>query len=128
MGELPQAREAVRQEEHLHQVALFEWAEVAHTRWPSLGLLYAIPNGGHRNKATAGRLKAEGVKAGVPDICLPVARCRCNALYIELKAPGGRLSKAQEAWFDELTEAGNCVMLAIGWEEARDVILDYLGN
>ena len=63
-----------RNSEHAEQVALFKWAEFAAARWPELTLMHAIPNGGHRNKITAARLKAEGVRAGVPDICLPVAR------------------------------------------------------
>ena len=52
--------------ETLEQQALFDWAKISGI--PDLDLLHAIPNGGHRNKATAGRLKAEGVKRGVPDI------------------------------------------------------------
>ena len=56
--------------EHQEQVALFRWAEFAIARWPELALMYAIPNGGHRHKAVAAGLKAEGVKRGVPDVCL----------------------------------------------------------
>lgn len=39
-----------------------------------------------RDKATAVALKRQGVKAGVPDICLPVARNGYHGLHIELKA------------------------------------------
>ena len=60
--------------EHQEQAALFRWAWFAQVKHPALALLYAIPNGGHRHKAVAARMKAEGVKAGVPDLCLPVAR------------------------------------------------------
>ncbi|MBF0384149.1 MAG: hypothetical protein HQL69_24315, partial [Magnetococcales bacterium] len=60
--------------EHNEQAALFEWASISSKAIPELNLLAAIPNGGHRLKATAGKMKAEGVKAGFPDIIFPVAR------------------------------------------------------
>ena len=56
------------------QIALFEWAALQSGRFPELALLYHVPNGGSRNKIEAARLRAQGVKSGVPDLCLPVAR------------------------------------------------------
>lgn len=56
------------------QMTLFSWAAMQSGKYPELNLLYHVPNGGSRHKAEAGRLRAEGVKAGVPDLCLPVAR------------------------------------------------------
>jgi hypothetical protein len=52
--------------------------------------IHAIPNGGKRDVATAARLKRQGVLAGVLDIFVPAA-----SLYIEVKAPKGKLSLAQ---------------------------------
>ena len=52
--------------EHLTQKAFFEWAALQ--RIPGIELLHATPNGGGRSKAEAGRLKAEGVRAGQPDV------------------------------------------------------------
>jgi len=74
------------QKESDHQIALFQWVSYQLKRYPELELLYHIPNGGYRYKTTARRLKAEGVKAGVPDICLPVPRGGYHGLYIEMKA------------------------------------------
>lgn len=54
------------------QMTLFSWAAMQSGKYPELNLLYHVPNGGSRHKAEAGRLRAEGVKAGVPDLCLPV--------------------------------------------------------
>ena len=42
--------------------------------YPDLELLYHVPNGGSRNKAEASKLKRMGVRAGVPDLVLPVPR------------------------------------------------------
>lgn len=66
------------------QMTLFSWAAMQSGKYPELNLLYHVPNGGSRHKAEAGRLRAEGVKAGVPDLCLPVARGQYHGLYIEL--------------------------------------------
>lgn len=68
------------------QEALFMWAAYKSQYWPELLSMYHIPNGGHRDAAEAAHLKRLGVKAGVPDICLPVARQGLHGLYIELKA------------------------------------------
>lgn len=110
------------------QKALFEWAALMEGKHPELHLLFAIPNGGLRHKATAGRLKAEGVKSGVPDICLPVARKGFHALYIELKrVKGGRASAEQSTWIEALNEQGYFAEVCHGWDSARRVIEWYLG-
>ena len=83
------------------QMTLFSWAAMQSGKYPELNLLYHVPNGGSRHKAEAGRLRAEGVKAGVPDLCLPVARGQYHGLYIELKRQrGGRISEEQVRWID----------------------------
>lgn len=113
--------------EHVEQVTLFQWARTAaRGPHPELALLFAIPNGGARSPATAGRLKAEGVMQGVPDICLPVARGGFHSLWLELKAQGGRLSAAQQDVINRLLAAGHQVVVAFGWEEARQAIEAYL--
>ncbi len=116
----------MRQPEHLAQVALFRWAEYQSKRLPELALMFAIPNGGHRSKATAGKLKAEGVKAGVPDICLPVARGEYHGLWIEMKAGRNKPTPPQVQWHMRLSQQGHRVAVCWGWEAARDVIEEYL--
>lgn len=113
--------------EEEHQRALFDWARAEELARPALALLFAIPNGGHRRKATAGRLKAAGVKRGVPDLCLPVPCGAHHGLWIELKREtGGRAGPAQQRWHEDLTALGYRVAVCHGWLAARDVILDYL--
>lgn len=85
------------------------------------------PNGGSRKKAEAGRFRAEGVKAGVPDLCLPVARGGFHGLYIELKRQkGSKTSDDQKAWLSNLEKQGYFVALCKGWEAAAKVITEYL--
>lgn len=112
--------------EHQEQVALFNWAKAVKRQYPELALMFAIPNGGQRNIIVAAKLKAEGVKAGVPDLCLPVSRHGFHALYIELKTTTGRMQKNQIEWQQALNEAGNLAVTCYGWTHARDSIIEYL--
>lgn len=113
--------------EHQEQAALFEWAQRMEHSNAALRLLHAIPNGGKRSPATASLLKAEGVKPGVPDICLPVARGGFHGLYIELKRRiGGRVSVEQRKWLVALEKEGYCCRVCHGWDEARMMIEQYL--
>ena len=115
--------------ENAEQAALFQWAEYAKCKYPELGLMYAIANGGKRDKITAVTLQRTGVKPGVPDVCLPVPRGQHGSLYVEMKVVnGGRVSKEQKEWIKNLTEAGNRAVVCKGWEAARDTIMDYLGG
>lgn len=89
--------------------------------------MYHIPNGGKRSKTEAMRFSLEGVKSGVPDICLPVARGEHHGLYIELKRrEGGKVSAEQTAWIEALIREGYCAAICRGWEDAAHVILQYL--
>lgn len=109
--------------EHDEQVMLFRWAALRR----DLDVMYAIPNGGHRDIRVAARLKQEGVKAGVPDICLPVSRGGHHGLYIELKRrKGGRISAEQLRWLEVLMHEGYACAVCLGWHEAMQVIEDYM--
>ncbi len=114
--------------EHGAQAALFCWAAMNFKRYPQLKLMFAIPNGEARSIATGARLKAAGVKAGVPDIFLPVVTARSPGLYLELKRRGGTISKVQCWWLYELQQAGYRVEVCYGWQEAVKVIEEYLNG
>lgn len=112
--------------EHEHQKTLFKWAGLNAKSHPELSLMFAIPNGGQRHMLVAAKLKAEGVKAGVPDICLPVPNEKYHSLYIELKAEKGRTSKIQDEWLSALQEQGHKAVVCHGWDAARQAIESYL--
>lgn len=114
--------------ESSEQTALFRWAGYAAGKYPELQLLYHIPNGGTRNPREAHNLRLQGVKSGVPDICLPVPHGQYHALYIELKRrKGGRVSEEQRAWIAALNRVGCRAVVCKGWDEAREEIERYLG-
>lgn len=95
-------------------------------RHPELELMYAIPNGGLRSKATAGKLRAEGVKAGMPDVCLPVARGRFIGLYIEMKYGKNKPTTQQLERMELLRWHGHLVVVCWDWESAAREIAEYL--
>jgi hypothetical protein len=118
--------------EHAHQVALFAWAALNFPKYPELHLMFAIPNGGERDVRVASNLRAEGVKAGVPDIFLPVSRGGFHGLFIELKRPTtqgkkrGNTTKEQDQWMAALYANHYATRVCIGWEQARDTIIQYM--
>nr|DAW85591.1 MAG TPA: Nuclease [Bacteriophage sp.] len=108
------------------QETLFQWAGYQTGKYPELKLLHHIPNGGKRDKLTATNLKRQGVKAGVPDICLPVARGGYFGLYIELKVGSNKPTKLQNEWLCNLNKQGYLAVVCYGWREAAEMIETYL--
>lgn len=120
-----------RELELVEQMALMRWAKEHEAELADLRWLHASANGGARSKSVAGKLKASGVKRGVPDLSLPVPSRGYHGLYIELKSSqalsGDQKPRPEQiAWLGHLEHAGYRACCAVGWEQARDVILDYL--
>lgn len=92
------------------QKACITWFDLQHSDLSKL--LFNIANGGKRDKKEAARLKLEGVRPGVPDLCLAIPNGKYSALYIELKTDKGSLSDKQEAWLTKSRSVGNlCVVI-----------------
>lgn len=113
--------------EHAEQVALFIWANDNKHIYPELTSMFAIPNGGKRDKSVAGRLKAEGVKAGVSDIFLPYPNGAYAGLFIEMKPLSKRnLTNEQSEFIALMRERQYAATMCRGWIRARDVLIGYL--
>lgn len=89
-------RRYARRSEDTEQMSVMDWARWNQNAHPELELLHHCPNGGSRNKAEAVKLKQMGVKAGIPDLCLPVPMGVYSGLYIEMKYDTGRLEDSQK--------------------------------
>jgi len=121
--------------EHDEQSGVFLWAGWMLRDFPDLRWMFAIPNGGHRNMLVAKKMKAEGVKPGVPDIFLPVPRHGYHGLFIEMKTQDNRpktqkskggLSDLQREWVTALRDRNYKVVVAYGRDEAVTEITTYL--
>src|SRR5690606_13320384 len=127
---------------------------------PRLEFLFAVPNGatfGSTQKERAirgGKMKAEGLRTGVPDVCLPVPapkygkiliitdqiRHWYTGLFIEMKKPAARYKKKatthkwdtggvdeeQVNWLNFLEQQGYKCVVCYSWYEAANEIKFYL--
>ena len=98
------------------------------TRYPYFNRLFAIPNGGKRSPKTAKRLKAEGVRRGVPDLMWPHYNGEHYGLWIEMKKEKGSYPTAeQKEWLAYLNSVGYLAVVCRGFDEAKQAMLDYSG-
>ena len=81
--------------ESLEQQIVVRWAELSKMQYPELKWLHAIPNGCGIALPTRVRMQKEGVKSGVPDLFLPVARHGYYGFYLEMKWGDNKLSPEQ---------------------------------
>lgn len=101
------------------QEAVVEYCDLRHIP------VYAIPNGGKRNPSEAAHLKRQGVRAGVPDLCIPAARGHYNGLYIEMKVGRNKPTEAQYEWIARLRENGYAAYVCYGAANAIACIENY---
>lgn len=120
---------ARREPEHDLQSMVVQWWRLTHHK---LGvperLLFAIPNGGLRNRVVAAKLKAEGVRAGVPDMMLAVPRGAAHGLFIEHKAGKRKPSDEQEGVISDLVAQGYSVAVSHSYDETVKLISSYLSQ
>jgi len=114
--------------EHQHQSAFFEWVRIKEKTNEDYRTIFAIPNGGNRDIATAVSLKREGVRAGVWDVFCATPRDGWSGLWIEFKSPGGKLRKEQKDWKLLMETRGYKLVVAFDWEEAKRQTEVYLGS
>lgn len=116
--------------EHDEQATVMSWSEY----YPSLKWLHAIPNGAHlagnhqRRAAQMAKLKSEGLKTGVFDLFLPVARKGYHGLYIEMKRQkSGRVSDEQKTFSQDVSAEGYLCVVCNGATQAIEEIRHYMG-
>ena len=107
--------------EHDEQVALFAWFEYQ-------GILaFAIPNGSNKSKYQRHHFQEEGLKPGVPDLMVPIAKGLFHGLFIEMKRiKDSQTSDEQIAWHKLFTEQGYLVVHCKGAAAAMETVRAYL--
>jgi VRR-NUC domain len=133
----PEKLAAVNSEDG-HQMALFCWASLPETleSYPQLKWMFAVPNGGSRHIAEATKLKATGTRKGVPDIFLPIPIRQAwnspypdgswHGLFIEMKVGKAKPTNEQLNWIEYLRSVGYVCRICYSWEEAKEIIIQYL--
>lgn len=132
MSVTPDSLVANSKTEHSIQTAFFCWINLL--KQEDLKWVHAIPNGGERNKITAGKMKAEGARSGVWDVFMPVPRGQYHGMYIEFKTPehrnhrNGGLKPNQMEFGQYAHGFGYRMYVAYTWREAAMALLLYLGD
>jgi hypothetical protein len=120
----------MRHEESDAQRQVVDWCDVIAMvpQYADVGARAAFANGGKRGIREAVRLKAEGVRKGMPDLFWPKPRNGKHGFFVEMKRTlGGRLSKEQKEVIAELIADGYEVAVCNGFAEAITAIADYFG-
>lgn len=120
--------------ESSQQKALFAWAALNVGKYPQLAYMFAVPNGFFATIAQKGKMKAEGLRSGVPDIFLPCQGINIPylGLFIEMKLEkyrnhkNGGCSEQQIDFINYATSAGYYCKVCYNWEEARDTLINYM--
>lgn len=110
------------------QAAFFQWCEMQSGKFPELRLAFSIPNGTYKGYASSYLHKATGLKAGVPDVFLPVARLDRHGFFIEFKSEKGRVRDEQKQWMADLETQGYLCRVLRDHAEASRMVVAYLEN
>lgn len=116
----------MREEEHNIQCACVRWFAYQYNEFR--GLLFAVPNGGGRGKAQAGKLKAEGVVAGVSDLIFLLPRQGYHALCIEMKTEekSSRQQPTQKTWQEAVEKQGYKYVVCRSFDQFVEIIEGYV--
>lgn len=117
--------------EHDEQVAVIDWCFANLAQYPSLDLLFAIPNGamlggGRIGAIRMNALKAEGLRPGVSDLFLPVARHGYHGMFVEMKTLTGKPSENQKEFIVAVEAQGYFATVCKGADEAIKTIEWYV--
>jgi hypothetical protein len=103
----------MKESEHVIQCQAIQWI-----RQNTPYVCYAIPNGGSRGRRQGAALKAEGVLAGIPDLCIPAL-----SLFIEMKTSIGKVSPVQKAMHERLRHDGQIVEVCRSVDDVMRVVM-----
>lgn len=122
----PKPRKKRNRSEELEQEKFNAWFD--EFLWP-IGYRWFHPaNGGSRNPIEGAKFKRLGVKRGVPDVVLPMAKKSYHGLVIEFKRIDGKmsdLSVEQEEWLEWFKGQKWSVNVAFGFDHAKQIVIDY---
>lgn len=108
------------------QIQCINWFRQQYRRLYDAGKLIHIANERKCNQRQGKEFKDMGVRRGVPDLCLFMARKGKHGLFIEMKAPHRYPRPEQKAMMQTLEEEGYQCCVCRSLDEFRDIINNYL--
>lgn len=118
-------KRAISHEEADIQSEFFAQAKIFFPRIPEK-LLFAVPNGGSRNKLEAINLKRQGVKSGVADVLLLIPKGGFASLCLEFKTKTGKQSDDQKEFQKQAEMCGSKYVIVRSVKEAIEKVREYL--
>lgn len=109
------------------QKAIIEWWDWQHHA--DKDLLVCHQNGSVNYGGFKGKIMQDmGVRPGIPDLQLLMARGQWIGLFVEVKSDDGTLSKVQKIYHGRLIEQGYCVRTCKSLDECIEIIKNYLSG
>jgi hypothetical protein len=103
-----------------------EWLHLQHPDvWT---VTFKINNEGKRSYYKAAILKAEGLKAGVPDIFMAYPNGFYHGLFLEFKINNNKPTEVQRYMMRQFVEKGYYCSVVYSFDEAVHVTECYLGE
>jgi hypothetical protein len=106
--------------EHKIQTALMDYLAIVAK--PEI-FYFAIPNQSNRHIFSASKMKAEGVRSGVADLCFMLPAGRVG--WLEMKTQSGTLSATQKVFRDRALALGHFWAMARSVDEALPVLTEW---
>ena len=122
----PRKRRPSSEEEHHLQCNCVKWFRLQYPRMKHN--LFAVPNGGDRNKVVAGKLKAEGVLPGVSDLILLKRSSDYGGLLIEMKTRKGVQADSQKEWQEKISKDGYKYVVCRSLDDFMREVNEYLSS
>ncbi|TYK35731.1 VRR-NUC domain-containing protein [Bacteroides pyogenes] len=121
----PSRKKVVKHEESDMQSEFFNKVFTIFPKLPRK-LLFAVPNGGSRNKIEAANMKRQGVTAGVADVILLVPKKGFACLCIEFKTKTGRQSDEQKEFQFQAEKCGSKYVVVRSVEQGLKEVKEYI--
>jgi len=118
-------KRVIKHEEADIQTEFFKEVPIFFPKLPEK-LLFAVPNGGSRNKIEAANMKRQGVTSGVADVILLVPKKGFASLCLEFKTSTGRQSDEQIEFQRQAEHCRSKYVVVRSAQQAIKVMQEYL--
>lgn len=121
----PKQKKFHNNEEARIQTEFFSQVPLIFPKLPSK-MLFAVPNGGSRNKVEAANMKRQGVKPGISDVILLIPNKDFFCLCLEFKTEKGQQSIEQQEFQQQIEKIGGKYIIVRSAIQAIEVMQEYL--